>query len=40
MSDAKVAESMAHQGALHIADLLVKQYGATLAPSSDTGATK
>ena len=30
MSDSKLADSMAQKGALHIADLLVKQYGARL----------
>ena len=34
MSDAKTADQMAGQGALHIADLLVKQYGARLAPAA------
>ena len=32
MSDAKTAESMAHKGVFGIADLLMKQYGATIAP--------
>ena len=31
MSDAKLADDMASKGALHIADLLVKQFGARLA---------
>ncbi len=31
MSDGKLADAMAGRGALHIADLLVKQYGARLA---------
>ena len=39
MGDAKMAETMAHQGALHIADLLVKQYGARLAPAPSGGGT-
>lgn len=30
MSDSKLADSMAQHGALHIADMLVKQYGARL----------
>ena len=30
MQDSKLADSMAQHGALHIADLLVKQYGARL----------
>jgi peptidoglycan hydrolase FlgJ len=38
MSDAKTAEAMAGKGALGIADMLVKQYGARLAPSA-TAAT-
>ena len=35
MSDAKVAESMADKGALGIADLLVKQYGARIVPPAN-----
>lgn len=34
MGDARTAEAMAHQGALHIADLLVKQFGARIAPAA------
>lgn len=34
MSDAQVAEQMAGKGALHIADMLVKQYGARVAASA------
>ena len=34
MSDAKTADAMASKGALHIADMLVKQYGARLAGSA------
>ena len=34
MSDAKTAEAMASKGALHIADMLVKQYGARLSGSA------
>ena len=33
MADAKTADAMASKGALHIADMLVKQYGARLAPA-------
>ena len=33
MADAKTADAMAQKGALHIADMLVKQYGARLAPA-------
>ena len=32
MSDAKTADNMADKGALGIADLLIKQYGARLSP--------
>jgi flagellar protein FlgJ len=39
MSDAKTADSMADKGALGIADLLVKQYGARLTPAAATGAS-
>ena len=34
MSDGKLADQMAGKGALHIADLLVKQLGARLAPAA------
>lgn len=34
MADAKTADAMAQKGALHIADMLVKQYGARLAGSA------
>ncbi|HWI87270.1 MAG TPA: rod-binding protein [Sphingomonas sp.] len=37
MSDAKTADTMAGRGALGIADLLVKQYGARLAPNAVPG---
>ena len=48
MADAKTADAMASKGALHIADMLVKQYGARLAgaaapaaaPSADTETAK
>ena len=48
MSDAKTADVMAEKGALGIADMLVKQYGARLAgaaapaaaPSADTETAK
>jgi len=33
---AKTADAMASKGALHIADMLVKQYGARLAGSAAT----
>jgi len=33
MADSKTADAMASKGALHIADMLVKQYGARLAPA-------
>ena len=36
MADAKTADAMAQKGALHIADMLVKQYGARLAGSAAT----
>jgi len=39
MSDAKTADSMADKGALGIADLLVKQYGARLTASTTPGAS-
>jgi flagellar protein FlgJ len=40
MADAKTADSMAHKGVFGIADLLMKQYGATAAPgvAQKTGA--
>ena len=34
MADSKTADAMAQKGALHIADMLVKQYGARLAGSA------
>jgi flagellar protein FlgJ len=34
MADAKTADAMAQKGALHIADMLVKQYGARMAPAA------
>lgn len=34
MADAKTADAMAQKGALHIADMLVKQYGARLVGSA------
>jgi len=34
MADAKTADAMAQKGALHIADMLVKQYGARLSGSA------
>jgi peptidoglycan hydrolase FlgJ len=34
MSDAKMADTMAGKGVLGIADLLVKQFGARLAPAA------
>jgi flagellar protein FlgJ len=34
MADAKTADSMAHKGVFGIADLLMKQYGATIAPAA------
>ena len=36
MADAKTADSMAHKGVFGIADLLIKQYGATLGPAAAT----
>jgi flagellar protein FlgJ len=39
MADAKTADSMADKGALGIADLLIKQYGARLTPAAAPGAT-
>ena len=38
MADAKTADAMAQKGALHIADMLVKQYGARMAPAAASGA--
>ena len=37
MADSKTADAMAQKGALHIADMLVKQYGARLAGSAQGG---
>jgi flagellar protein FlgJ len=37
MSDAKLADSMAEKGTLHVADLLVKQFGAKLSGSAAAG---
>jgi len=34
MSDAATADAMASKGALHIADMLVKQYGARLSATA------
>jgi flagellar protein FlgJ len=34
MADAKTADAMAQKGALHIADMLVKQYGARMSASA------
>ena len=39
MSDAKTADAMAGKGVLGVADLLVKQFGARLAPAVATPAT-
>jgi len=36
MSDAKLADQMAAKGTLHIADMLVKQYGARLSGAAKT----
>ncbi len=38
MSDAKTADTMADKGALGIAELLIKQYGARLAPGASPAA--
>ena len=38
MADSKTADVMAQKGALHIADMLVKQYGARLSGSAATPA--
>jgi peptidoglycan hydrolase FlgJ len=40
MSDARTAENMAKHGALGIADLLVKQFGARLAPGAADATVK
>jgi flagellar protein FlgJ len=37
MSDSKLADSMADKGVLHVADLLVKQFGAKLSGSAAAG---
>ena len=37
MADSKTADAMAQKGALHIADMLVKQYGARLAAPIASG---
>jgi flagellar protein FlgJ len=37
MSDAKLADSMAEKGTLHVADLLVKQFGAKLSGGAAAG---
>ena len=39
MADSKTADAMAQKGALHIADMLVKQYGARLAPAAAASTT-
>ena len=39
MADSKTADAMAQKGALHIADMLVKQYGARLSGAAATPAT-
>jgi flagellar protein FlgJ len=39
MSDSKLADSMADKGVLHVADLLVKQFGAKLSGSAATATT-
>lgn len=39
MSDSKLADNMADKGVLHVADLLVKQFGAKLSGSAATAAT-
>ena len=39
MADSKTADVMAQKGALHIADMLVKQYGARLAGTAAAAAT-
>ena len=40
MADAKTADAMAQKGALHIADMLVKQYGARLSGSAAATSTQ
>ncbi len=40
MSDSRLADSMAGSGALGIADLLMRQFGATKAPGVTTDKTK
>ena len=40
MADAKTADAMASKGALHIADMLVKQYGARLSGSAAAAGTQ
>ena len=40
MADAKTADAMAQKGALHIADMLVKQYGARLSGSAAAAGTQ
>lgn len=37
MADSKLADSMAQKGALHIADMLVKQFGARVSPQATAG---
>ena len=39
MADSKTADAMAQKGALHIADMLVKQYGARLAAAAAASTT-
>ena len=38
MADGKTADAMAGKGALHIADMLIKQYGARMATTATTAA--
>jgi flagellar protein FlgJ len=38
MADAKTADAMASKGALHIADMLVKQYGARIVATATPAA--
>ena len=38
MADSKTADAMADKGALHIADMLVKQYGARMATTTSSAA--
>ena len=40
MADSKTADAMAQKGALHIADMLVKQYGARLSGSAAAAGTQ